>query len=150
LLQGSIDTPGARNRVVTAQSRFIKAVSHVALREYGDAARELCAALPLMQEGGEPYYQSMALALAAAVLARPAPDVAVRLLASIERMRDEGLFVGAPRDLEMQARLRERFEEGLGEEAFGARWAEGAAMTLDDAVAVALDELAVIAGGSLR
>jgi hypothetical protein len=148
-LQASIDT-GTRNRMVTAQSRFIKAVAHLALRQYDEAAGELCRALPLMQEGGEPYYQSMALALAAAVLARPLPDVAVRLLALVDRLRTEGVFEGAPRDLETQARLRERLEQRLGPAPFEARWTEGRALTLDGAVAVALDELAVIANAQSR
>ena len=68
LLQQSLKVRGIRNRNITSQSRFIKAVAHVTLRQHADAARDLCIALPLMQEGGEVYYLSMALALAAAML----------------------------------------------------------------------------------
>jgi hypothetical protein len=39
-----------------------KAIAHVILRQYSAAARELCNVLPLLQELGEPYQESIALA----------------------------------------------------------------------------------------
>ena len=101
LLQQSL-VVGDRNRNLQSQARFIKAVAHVTLRQHGAAARDLCVLLPIMQEGGEVYFQSMALALTAAILMRSKPDVAVRILALLDRLREEEKFVGTPRDLEMQ------------------------------------------------
>ncbi|HXY94525.1 MAG TPA: adenylate/guanylate cyclase domain-containing protein [Acidimicrobiia bacterium] len=136
---------GRPTGVVDAQTRFIKAVAHLTLREPAASAAELCIALPLMRENGGPYYQSMALGLAAALLTRADTDVAVRNLAVVDRLREDGVFIGAPRDVEMQLMLRHRFEEVLGPERFTALWAEGRAMALDDAIAVTLDDLAVLA-----
>jgi hypothetical protein len=89
----------------------------------------------------------MALAFAAILLARRDPDVAVRILALIDRMREVGDFVGANRDLESQRQLRERLEASLPRERFDALWVEGRATTLDDTIAITLDELALIAEG---
>ena len=145
LLKQSLNVRGIRNRNITSQSRFIKAVAHVTLRQHADAARDLCIALPLMQEGGEVYYLSMALALAAAMLMRSTPDLSVRILALIDRLREEEEIVGAPRDLEMQAVLRQHAEERLEAPDFATLWSEGRMMTLDDTLAITLDELAVVA-----
>jgi hypothetical protein len=122
-----------------------KAVAHLVLRQYTDAAAELCIALPLTQEGGEPYQQATALAVSASLLSRPQPDIAVRLLALLDQLRDHGTFIGASRDLAIQAHLRSRLQERLDPTHFATLWAEGRAMTLEDAVALALDELARIA-----
>ena len=121
-----------------------KAVAHTMLREYSAAADELCIALPLVQEAGEPYQHSIALAVAASVLSRPQPDVAVRLLALIERQRDDGRFLGASGDLAVQAHLRGRLESRLDPTHFAELWAQGRVMTLDAATADALDQLARI------
>ena len=109
------------------------------------AARELCSALTTMHERGEPYYESMVLAFAAQMLARRDPAFAVRVLALIDRMREEAVFVGAARDLEVQQKLRARLEAGLAPEQFAELWEEGRASTLDDMIAVAFDELAMVA-----
>jgi hypothetical protein len=99
----------------------------------------------MMQERGEPYYESMALALAAIVLARRDPALAVRVLALIDRLREEEQFVGAAADIESQQQLRERLEQRLDPAEFGAFWTEGRAMTLDDAIAMTLDQLVGVA-----
>ena len=78
---------------------------------------------------------------------RGRPDVAVRILALNERLRDDGRILGAPRDLQSQEQLRERLELEVEPQLFAALWAEGRAMTLDDAVTLALEGLAVIAEG---
>jgi hypothetical protein len=121
------------------------AIVHLGLRDVAAAAREVCIALATMQERGEPYYESMALALAAIILARRDPDLSVRILALVDRMREDGLFIGATRDLESQQVLRERLETALPPEQYAAQWAEGRASNLDDMIAIALDELAVVA-----
>jgi len=99
----------------------------------------------LLQETGEPYQQSIGLAVAASVLSRPQPETAVRLLAYIERQRDDGRFLGASRDLAVQAHIRGRLEERIEPTRFTALWAQGRAMTFDDVTADALDQLALIA-----
>jgi non-specific serine/threonine protein kinase len=134
-----------RNTTRDSQSHFFTAISHARLREESAAARELCIALPMMQESGEPYYETMALAFAGVLLARRNPDAAVRILALIDRMREAGDFIGAARDLQSQQQLRERLEARLAREHFDALWAEGRAMTLDDMIALTLDELVLLA-----
>ena len=121
-----------------------KAIAHTVLREYPAAAHELCIALPLVQEAGEPYQHSIALAVTASVLSRPQPDTALRVLACIERQRHDGRFLGASGDLAAQAHLRGRLESRLDPEHFAELWAQGRAMTLDAATAEALDQLACI------
>ena len=76
---------------------------------------------------------------------RSTPDLSVRILALIDRLREEQEIVGAPRDLEMQAVLRQRAEERLEAPDFATLWSEGRMMTLDDTLAITLDELAVVA-----
>ena len=79
------------------------------------------------------------------MLSRPNPELAVKLLALIERLRDDGQFIGAARDLAVQAHLRNRLQERLDPARFATLWAQGRAMTLDDATALAVDELTAIA-----
>jgi tetratricopeptide (TPR) repeat protein len=126
------------------------AVAHLMLRQYPDAARELCVGLFGLQESGEPYQLSIALAVAASVLSRPAPEVAIRVLAAIDRQRDDGRFVGAAGDLAVQAHLVGVLRTRLDPPEFDARWAEGRALTIDEAIAVALDHLAVVAATDAR
>jgi len=144
LINESFDA-SLRNHTRDSQSHFFKAMAHLRLKQESAAAYELCVALPRMQQRGEPYYESMALAFAAALLARRDPALSVRILAVIDRMREDGDFIGATRDLEMQALFRQRFEAALPREQFDAWWAEGRASTLDDMIAVTLDALTVVA-----
>ena len=147
LLTEALNGTRTRNSNLTAQSRFIKAVAHVTLRQYSEAAADLCISLPITQESRGLYYEAMALGLSVAILMRPDPENSVRILALLERAREDGEFVGAPRDLEMQSLRRGRLEARIEPEQFAALWSEGRALTLDDAVAIALDGLAVIAEG---
>jgi hypothetical protein len=135
----------SRSATAQSQNHFWMSLAHLRLRDERAAARSLCSALPMMQERGEPYYESMALALAAIVLARRDPSLAVRTLALIDRLREEEQFVGAAADIESQQQLRARLEQRLDREEFAELWAEGRAMTLDDAIASTLDELAGLA-----
>ena len=148
LIEEAFGLRSARTAAATGTARVIKAVAHVALRDDRSAADALLSALPSQQEIGEEYYLAMALSLAAVLLRRHGQaTVAARILALNERLRDEGRILGAPRDLESQEQLRERLEREIEPEVFAALWAEGRAMTLDDAVTLALEELAVIADG---
>jgi predicted ATPase/class 3 adenylate cyclase len=146
MLTEAFALPGTQLRHgARGSGRNFKAVAHIMLRQYPAAAHELCLALPTLQEAGEPYMQATALAIAASVLSRPNPELAVKLLALIERLRDDGQFIGAARDLAVQAHLRNRLQERLDPARFATLWAQGRAMTLDDATALAVDELTAIA-----
>jgi len=145
--QESLDT-GLINQARNPQTHFFMAIVNLRLRDVAAAAQEICIALPSMQERGEPYYESMALAMAAIILARRDPDLSVRILALVDRLREEGLFIGATRDLEAQQILRERLEAVLPGEHFAAQWAEGRAGDLDTMIAIALDELAAVANAA--
>jgi predicted ATPase/class 3 adenylate cyclase len=146
LLAESFDLPGTQvRRGARASGRNFKAVAHIMLRQYPAAAHELCLALPALQEAGEPYQQAIALAIAASVLSRPNPEVAVRLLALIDRLRDDGRFIGAARDLAVQSHLRRLLQERVDPTHFATLWNQGRAMNIDDAIAITLDELAPIA-----
>jgi hypothetical protein len=126
---------------VNAQTFFWCAVAHMSLREYDLAARELGPALSRVHELGQDYQRSMTLALAASLLSRSDPDLAVGLLALVERDRAEGRFTGAARDVEIQEYVRAGLEERLEPDRFASAWAEGRAMDVDDAVAATLDAL---------
>jgi predicted ATPase len=144
LLQEAFDL--SDRGVGVAVNRSIKAFAHLAVRDEQGAAAELLEALAVLQEAGFEYYLVLALAAAALVLRRRGqPEIATRLLASNERLRDEGRVLGAPRDLEGQELLKERLEREIDHPRFELLWAEGRAMTLDEIVALALDQLASIA-----
>jgi predicted ATPase/class 3 adenylate cyclase len=134
-----------RGRSMHAMGRTFKAVAHLLLRQYPEAAAELCDVLPTLQEGGEPYQESIALGVAAIVLSRPVPDVAVQVLGLIDRLRDDGVFIGAAGDLDAQEHLRRRLEERVEPDRYARAWSEGREMTLDDAIAVAVEALVPIA-----
>jgi predicted ATPase/class 3 adenylate cyclase len=146
LLQESFDTIDQRMSPPFAVALFMKALAHLAVRDDRGAAIELLEGLPLIEQIGQEYYVAMSLAGSGILFRRYGrPDVAARLLAVNERLREEGRIVGAPRDLESQRMLQERLERELGPERYAARRAEGRALTLEAAVAEALDALAVIA-----
>jgi predicted ATPase len=146
LLSESFSLPGTQvRRGARASGRNFKAVAHIMLRQYPAAAHELCLALPALQEAGEPYQQAIALSIAASVLSRPKPEIAVCLLALIDRLRDDGRFIGATRDLAVQAHLRRLLEERLDPTRFATLWDQGRAMNLDHAIELAIDQLTPVA-----
>jgi hypothetical protein len=146
LLQAWLDFVSERDVDTLSLGRFMKAFAHLALRDEQSAAIELLEALPGLQEAGFEYYLALALGGAALLLRRRGrPDVAVRLLALNERLRDDGRILGAPRDLESQEQLAERLEREIEPDVYAALWSEGRAMTLDRAVTLALEGLAPIA-----
>ncbi len=131
---------------VTAVNRSMKAFAHLAIRDEGGAAAELLKALPALHEAGFEYYLSIALAGAALLFRRRGePEMSVRILALNERLRDEGRILGAPRDLESQKQLKERLEREIDRPVFERLWSEGRAMSLDEAVTLALEGLAPFA-----
>jgi hypothetical protein len=88
----------------------------------------------------------MVLAACAGLLARTgSASTAIQLLASLERLRDNGRIVGAPRDLAMQQQVRDRLQKTLDPNTFAELWAAGRQLTLDDAVSLARAELSQLA-----
>jgi predicted ATPase/class 3 adenylate cyclase len=146
LLQESFDLPTARSAASRGVARFMKAVAHLALGEDQNAAAELIRAIPIAQEAGEEYYIAMELASAAVLLRRHnRPEIAVRVLALNERLRNEGRIFGSPPDLASQERLKARLQRETQPDMFEILSTEGRAMTLNSAVDAVLDALAPIA-----
>ncbi|MET1003595.1 MAG: hypothetical protein ABWZ15_17420, partial [Acidimicrobiia bacterium] len=126
-------------------NRSMKAFAHLAIRDDSGAATELLEAIPALQEAGFEYQLTIALAAAALLLRRRGdPSMAVRILALNQRLRDDGRIHGAPRDIESQKQLTERLQQEIEPPMFDQSWAEGRAMTIDEAVAQALEGLAPI------
>jgi hypothetical protein len=146
LMQSSLDLRSSMT-AGEATTRFMKAASHLFVGDEAGAAREMQLALPLQVAVGDTYYVTMSLG-ATAVLARRAGlrDVALRLLAFVERLREEGRIVGATRDLESQEQLRARLERELDPATREQAIAQGRALSLEEAVALAMDVLVPIAG----
>jgi predicted ATPase/class 3 adenylate cyclase len=121
---------------------FFKGIAHVSLRQYGQAAQAFDAALALHHAAGAEYYQSMVLAAIAHLLARTgSASTAVTLLGSLQRLRDDGQIIGAPRDLAVQDQLRDRLQQTINPDEFADLWAAGRRLTPDDAVSLARGEL---------
>lgn len=146
LLQVSFDIIDQRMGPSAAVAHFMKSIAHLSIHDDRGAAVELLEGLPLIEELGQEYYVAMTLAGAAILFRRyDRADLAVRILAMNERLREEGRIVGAARDLESQRVLEERLSRQMEPERYAALRAEGRALTLEAAVAEALDALAVIA-----
>jgi predicted ATPase/class 3 adenylate cyclase len=125
---------------------FFKGIAHVRLREYWAAAQAFDAALAFHHAAGAQYYQSMVLAGVAGLLARTgSTSTAIQLLGSLEGLRDQGQVIGAPRDLAMQQRLRDRIQDSVEPDTFAELWAAGRRLKLDDAVSLARAELSHVA-----
>jgi len=88
------------------------------------------------------YYQSTVVAVVAGLLARiGSTGTAIQLLGAVQRLRDHGQIIGAPRDLAMQQQLRDRLEHTFEPNTFAELWTAGRRLTLDDAVSLARGEL---------
>ena len=99
------------------------------------------AALVLLREHGGDFFISTVISTVAGVLTRSAPAVAAVLLAAVDRFAAESGAAGAPADLATRQRSRTRVEQTLGPDVFAEAWAQGAAMSIDEAAALAHDEL---------
>jgi predicted ATPase/class 3 adenylate cyclase len=127
-------------------SLLFKGIAHGSLREYGLAAHALDAALAYHHAAGTEYYQRIGLAAVAGLLARTgSTSTASQLLGALERLRDDDLIVGAPRDLAMQQQLRDRLQRDVEPNTFAEQWTAGRRLTLDDAVSLARAELSQLA-----
>jgi predicted ATPase len=135
-------SPGGRDPQTGSQARFFRGISHLQLGELGKAFIDLRDYLVLARATGNEYFQAMALAVIAGLLAHDGnPDLAIHLLAVLEQLRAESRITGAPIDLAAQRRIRERLEQKMPTSAFATIWSAGKAMSLDDAVTRALAEL---------
>jgi hypothetical protein len=141
LLDEAHDVFGERRNNLLAQASLWSAIARLAIRDVTGSARDLRFPVSHYRETGQPYQLSMAVAFAASLLSRADPELAVRLLARIDRQREDGEFTGATRDIEVQERVRAGLEGRLDPERFASAWAEGRAIDVDDAVAATLDAL---------
>ena len=99
------------------------------------------AALVVFQKHGGDFFTSTVIATVAAVLTRSQPTVACMLLGALDRYAAESGAPGAPADIAIRQRSRIRVEQTLGPGAFADAWAQGEAMSIDEAAALAHAEL---------
>ena len=99
-----------------------------------------------MQETGSDFFTGTLIGTAAALIARSAPAAAAELLGALDRYFTETGISGAPNDVATRQRTRARVEEALGPDAFADAWANGATMSIDEAAALAHDELGKLDG----
>jgi hypothetical protein len=98
-------------------------------------------ALTLYQELGDPYFMAHCLIGWAGVAgARHQPVRAVRLLGALERMLETIGSRLTPADRDHYDPVYAAARSQLNEAAWAAAWAEGQAMTMEEAIAYALAE----------
>jgi hypothetical protein len=141
LLEEAAVASRIRNPGQLGQAAFFRAIAHLRLRQVPEAARALRTSLPLMQETGSDFFISTVIGTAAGLIARAAPVAAAQLLAALDRYFTETGISGAPNDVATRQRTRARVEESLGPDAFADAWANGAELSIDEAAALAHDEL---------
>ena len=78
--------------------------------------------------------------LAAAVYGQGHAERSVRLLGAVERMREARGIPLRPVERPGHDRLTQALRTALGEEAFAAIWTAGQAVSLEEAIALALEE----------
>jgi tetratricopeptide (TPR) repeat protein len=111
--------------------------------EHARAARELRETMLLGREMGDQYLLVFALAgLAKLELARGRPARAARLSGTVARLQEQLGIAMAPMENQDREQVVARAREGLGEADFSRAWESSQGLTLDEAVADALDEAA--------
>jgi predicted ATPase len=123
------------------QASFFKGLAYLRLGRRADAAEALRTSLPLMQETGGDFFTGTVIAAAAGLMARSAPEVATQLLGALDRFRTESRVAGAPDDVEAQRQTRSRLEQSMEPTAFADAWSQGSELSIDEAAALAHDEL---------
>jgi non-specific serine/threonine protein kinase len=109
--------------------------------EYGRAAALLRESLSLSRDIGAQDVVAVGLGdLAAVVVALGQPLRGARLGGTAEALREALGVPLAPAARSDQDQAVRALRSTLGEEAFAAAWAEGRAMPLEEAIALALDE----------
>jgi tetratricopeptide (TPR) repeat protein len=145
-LLDELTTAGRIRRVHNlGQAAFFRGIAQLRLKQLPQAARSLQVALVLFQESGGEFFISTVVGTAAALFTRAAPAAAAQLLAALDRFATETGIPGAPADVATRQRARARVEQTLGPDAFADAWSQGAAMTIDEAAALAHDELGKLA-----
>jgi hypothetical protein len=75
----------------------------------------------------------------AAMMAQTQVEAAARLLGATEAWHQRFFYLRLPRERQEREACRATVHASLGEQAFATAWAEGQAMTIDAAVALALE-----------
>jgi tetratricopeptide (TPR) repeat protein len=128
-------------RLEVGEAALFKGIALLRLGRRAEAARSMQSALVLLREHGGDFFISTVIATVAAMLTRSEPAVAAVLLAAVDRYAAESGASGAPADVATRQRSRARVEQTLGRDAFADAWAQGEAMSIDEAAALAHDEL---------
>jgi len=130
---------GARRAVVQSLLGTARAATHLAKHEQGGEQYREALALSV-EMGSKQLIADCLEGLAALASQQDQARRAASLFGATHALRRS---IGAPSDYDDPGALRDQRDaarEELGEEAFGAAWAEGEAMTLEEAVAFALKE----------
>ena len=115
--------------------RYQLAINRMIERDNQRAADELAASLPGLLDRGDPHIVALAFEDLAAALTRLGHAESATVAFSVadqERVRLDATMYGAYVD--RRERLIPRLRDQLGPERFDAAWADGQAMTIDDAV----------------
>ena len=140
-----LDRTIARTPQVRAQTYFWRGIAHLRLREPAAGARALRTALLLMVECGSDFFTATMVGTAAGLLARSDPAVTVQLLATLDRHRTESGMEGAPADVDVQRRTRDRLQASMAPDDFATAWARGAQLSVEEAAFLAHDALGPLA-----
>ena len=129
------------------QASFFRALSHVRLGDLEPAVQDLISALEQAQILGNDYFVAMVLGAAAGILSREITqqDTAVRLLGAADRLNHTAGVVGAPRDVKMQERIKDRLQHALAPDAYEHAWRLGRQMALEEVVTLAQANLTQLA-----
>jgi predicted ATPase/class 3 adenylate cyclase len=123
------------------QTYFFRGIAWFRVGRPEEGAAMLRASLPLMKETGSDFFTGTVVGTCASVLARVAPVATVELLGALERLRNDSGVAGAPNDVEIQRRTRDRLERSMDPDEFAAAWARGALLSVDEAADLAYVEL---------
>ena len=123
------------------QATFFRGIALLRLGQRAEAARSMRTSLDTFQKHGANFFTSTVIGTAAGMLTRSEPTVAGVLLGALDRYAAESGAPGAPADIATRQRSRTRVEQTLSPDAFAEAWAQGAALNIDEAAALAHDEL---------
>jgi tetratricopeptide (TPR) repeat protein len=146
LLERSVALARARGiRTGIAETLTNLGASLLALGDANRAAVTVHEALELRQTFFVPSNVSALVAVAAAVAARQGQaGAAARLLGAAEAQRERHALLASALFTEAVASADSAARAAMGEEAFTAAYAEGRALSLDDAVALAVEQTASV------
>ena len=126
---------GLGNRLLATRARLTLGRLAAARGEWTDAQQHALAHLDACVEGGHATYVPACLdALAEVAAGLGADEDAVRLFAAAERARAEIGVVRVPPEEEHWGAIDARLREALGDEAYEAARAQGAELSIEDAL----------------